>query len=228
MSGIGLASLDGGYVEVTPEQIGALESQASGRLIRAGEEGWDKAVLLWNGMIAKAPALVLQPRDARDVATAVRFARDHGLLVSIKSGGHNIAGTSIADGGLTLDMSRMRAVAVDEAARLAHVEPGCLLRDVDQATQQRGLATVLGFISQVGVSGLTLGGGLGYLARRFGWTADNLEEARSSPRTARSASRTAKTTRSCSGRSVAVAATSALSPASPSACIKSARPSTAG
>jgi FAD/FMN-containing dehydrogenase len=80
-------------------------------------------------------------------------------------------------GGLTLDMSRMHAVAVDEAARLAHVQPGCLLRDVDQATQQHGLATVLGFISQVGVSGLTLGGGLGYLTRRFGWTADNLEEA---------------------------------------------------
>jgi FAD/FMN-containing dehydrogenase len=177
MSGIGLASLDGGYVEVTPEQIGTLQSQAAGRLIRAGEEGWDKAVLLWNGMIATAPALVLQPGGARDVATAVRFARDHGLLMSIKSGGHNIAGTSIADGGLTLDMSRMRAVAVDEAARLAHVEPGCLLRDVDQATQQHGLATVLGFISQVGVSGLTLGGGLGYLTRRFGWTADNLEEA---------------------------------------------------
>jgi FAD/FMN-containing dehydrogenase len=88
MSGIGLASLDGGYVEVTPEQIGTLQSQAAGRLIRAGEEGWDKAVLLWNGMIAAAPALVLQPGGARDVATAVRFARDHGLLMSIKSGGH--------------------------------------------------------------------------------------------------------------------------------------------
>jgi len=143
MSVIGLAGLDGGYVEVTPQQLGGLESQATGRLIRDGEDGWDQAVLLWNGMIAKAPALVLQPGDARDVATAVRFARDHGLLVSIKSGGHNIAGTSIADGGLTLDMSRMRAVTVDEAARLAHVEPGCLLGDVDQATQQHGLATVL-------------------------------------------------------------------------------------
>ena len=177
MSAISLADLDGGYVDVTPQQLDDLESQAAGRLIRAGQEGWDQAVLLWNGMIAKAPALVLQPEDARDVATAVRFARDHGLLLSLKSGGHNIAGTSIADGGLTLDMSRMHAVAVDEAARLAHVQPGCLLRDVDQATQQHGLATVLGFISQVGVSGLTLGGGLGYLARRFGWTADNLEEA---------------------------------------------------
>jgi hypothetical protein len=90
MSGIALAGLDGGYVEVTPQQLGDLESRAAGRLIRAGEEGWDKAVLLWNGMMAKAPALVLQPGDARDVATAVRFARDHGLLLSIKSGGHNM------------------------------------------------------------------------------------------------------------------------------------------
>ena len=133
-------------------------------------------MLIWNGMAAKVPALVVQPTSARDVAAAVGFARDHGLLLSIKGGGHNIAGTAIAERGLTLDMSRMRDVTVDPDAKLAHVGPGCLLKDVDQATQEHGLATVLGFISEVGVAGLTLGGGLGYLTRRFGWTVDNLEE----------------------------------------------------
>src|SRR4029434_4570770 len=86
------------------------------------------------------------------------------------------AGTSLADRGLTLDLARMRDVTVDAAARLVHVGPGCLLQDVDRATQAHGLATVLGFISEVGVAGLTLGGGLGYLTRRFGWAVDNLAE----------------------------------------------------
>jgi FAD/FMN-containing dehydrogenase len=104
------------------------------------------------------------------------FAREHGLLVGIKGGGHNIAGTSIAEQGLVLDMSRMHDITVDPVARIAHVGPGCRLQDVDRATQEHGLATVLGFISEVGVAGLTLGGGLGYLTRRFGWTVDNLEE----------------------------------------------------
>jgi FAD/FMN-containing dehydrogenase len=97
-------------------------------------------------------------------------------LLSVKGGGHNIAGTSMAEGGLTLDMSRMRDVIVDPRAKLARVGPGCLLQDVDRATQEHGLATVLGFISETGVAGLTLGGGLGYLTRRFGWGVDNLEE----------------------------------------------------
>jgi FAD/FMN-containing dehydrogenase len=106
----------------------------------------------------------------------VGFARDRGVLLSVKGGGHNIAGTAIGEGGLTLDMSRMRDATVDADAKLAHVGPGCRLQDVDRATQEHGLATVLGFISEVGVGGLTLGGGLGYLTRRFGWSVDNLQE----------------------------------------------------
>jgi FAD/FMN-containing dehydrogenase len=162
--------------DLTPTQLEELEAQVEGPLLRAGDEGWDDAVLIWNGMVARFPALVLQPVSAHDVAAAVRFAREHGVLLGIKGGGHNIAGTSIAERGLTLDMSRMRDVSVDPDARLAYVGPGCLLKDVDRATQEHGLATVLGFVSEVGVAGLTLGGGLGYLARRFGWTVDNLEE----------------------------------------------------
>jgi FAD/FMN-containing dehydrogenase len=147
-----------------------------GRLLLPGDEGWDDAVLIWNGMVDKTPALVVQPESARDVAGAVRYARDRGVLLGVKGGGHNIAGTAIPDGGLMLDLSRLRSVSVDVDAKLAHVAAGCLLQDVDRATQEHGLATVLGFISEVGVAGLTLGGGLGYLTRRFGWTVDNLQE----------------------------------------------------
>jgi hypothetical protein len=175
-STIDLAGLDGGLVNLTAAQLDDLDSRIEGSLLRAGDEGWDEAVQVWNGMVAGLPALILQPTSAHDVAAAVGFAREHGLLLSIKGGGHNIAGISIAEGGLTLDMSSMRGVTIDSGARLAHVGPGCLLKEVDRATQEHGLATVLGFVSEVGVAGLTLGGGLGYLTRRFGWAVDNLEE----------------------------------------------------
>ena len=174
--GYKVAGLEGGRVILTSEQLEDLDSRIEGRLLRPGDHGWNDAVAIWNGMVAKSPALVLQPISASDVAVAVGFARDHGLLVSIKGGGHNIAGISIAEGGLTLDLSGMREVAVDPDARLARVGPGCLLGEVDQATQVHGMATVLGFVSETGVAGLTLGGGFGYLTRRFGWTVDNLAE----------------------------------------------------
>lgn len=173
---IEIAGLDGTDVHMTAAQIDHLDAQLQGTVLDPGDDGWNDAVLIWNGMAATQPALVVQPRSADDVAVAVRFARDHRVRLSIKGGGHNIAGTALAEGGLTLDMSRMRDVDVDPAARLAHVGPGCRLGDVDRATQAHGLATVLGFFSEVGVAGLTLGGGLGYLTRRFGWTVDNLEQ----------------------------------------------------
>jgi FAD/FMN-containing dehydrogenase len=173
---IDLAGLDGGPVSLATKQLDELDSRVQGRLLRPGDQGWDEAVAIWNGMAARLPALVLQPVSAHEVAAAVGFAREHGLLLSVKGGGHNIAGTSMAPGGLTLDLSRMRQVGVDPGAKLAHVGPGCLLGEVDQATQAHGLATVLGFVSETGVAGLTLGGGFGYLTRRFGWTVDNLAE----------------------------------------------------
>ncbi|MDP9210297.1 MAG: FAD-dependent oxidoreductase, partial [Actinomycetota bacterium] len=173
---IELAGLDGGHHTLTSEQLKDLDSRVQGRLLMAGDQGWNEAVAIWNGMAARLPALVLQPASAHDVAAAVGFAREHGLLLSIKGGGHNIAGTSMAPGGLTLDLSRLRDVIVDPQAKLAHVGPGCLLGDVDQATQAHGLATVLGFVSETGVAGLTLGGGFGYLTRRFGFAVDNLTE----------------------------------------------------
>jgi hypothetical protein len=120
---IDITGLEGAGVNLTPEQIADLDARIEGQVLRAGDDGWDGAVLLWNGMVAKVPALVVQPVSAADVVVAVGFARDHGLLLGIKGGGHNIAGTGIAERGLTLDMSRMRDVAVDPDARLAHVGP---------------------------------------------------------------------------------------------------------
>ena len=174
--GFQIAGREEERITLTSQQLDRLASRIEGLLLRSGDDGWDESILVWNAMVAKVPALVVQPASARDVATIVSFARDHGLLLSVKGGGHNIAGTSIAEGGLTLEMSRMRDVTVDPVARLAHVGAGCLLKDVDGATQEHGLATVLGFVSETGVAGLTLGGGFGYLARRFGWAVDNLEE----------------------------------------------------
>lgn len=171
-----LAGVEGRRVGLTSAQLENLSSRLDGLLLREGDDGWDQAVLIWNAMITKTPTLVVQPTSAQDVAAAVRFAADHGLLLSVKGGGHNIAGTALAEDGLTLDMSRMRDVTVDPAAGVAHVGPGCLLQDVDRATQEHGLAAVLGFVSETGVAGLTVGGGFGYLTRRFGWAADNLEE----------------------------------------------------
>jgi FAD/FMN-containing dehydrogenase len=171
---IEIAGLDGGPIKLTSEQLEDLDTRVQGRLLRPGDRGWNDAVSIWNGMAARLPALVLQPASAHDVAAAVGFARDNELLLSVKGGGHNIAGISIAEGGLVLDMSGMREVAVDPDAKVVHVGPGCLLGEVDQATQAHGLATVLGFVSETGVAGLTLGGGFGYLTRRFGWAVDNL------------------------------------------------------
>ncbi len=172
---IEVASVDGGGVSLSPEDLRLLGGEPDGRLLRAGDPGWDEATLIWNAMVARQPALVFRPESATEVAAAVRLAADHGILLSVKGGGHNIAGTSMARGGLTLDMSLMRTVDVDSAARIAHVGAGCLLKHVDAATQDHGLAAVLGFVSETGVAGLTLGGGFGYLTRRFGWTVDSLE-----------------------------------------------------
>lgn len=173
---IEFAGLDGGPVRVSGAALEGLRSSIQGGVVRRGDSGWTDATLIWNAMARAEPTLIVQPASAEDVATTVAFAREHGLLLSVRGGGHHIAGLSIAPDGLTLDMSRMRDVRVDPDARLVHVGAGCTLGEVDRATQQHGLATVLGLVSEVGVAGLTLGGGFGYLMRRFGWAVDNLEE----------------------------------------------------
>ena len=172
-----VAAVDGSLIEIGERELAQLERRLRGRLLRPADPGYDAAVHIWNGMVTKRPALVVQPESAADIQAAVAFAREHGVLLSVKGGGHHAAGTALTDGGLTIDMGRMRSVVVDPERRLAHVQPGCRLGDVDNATQAHGLATVLGSDADTGVAGLTLGGGFGYLSRRFGWSVDNLVEA---------------------------------------------------
>jgi FAD/FMN-containing dehydrogenase len=168
--------LTGDLRQVPREILDALSARLEGSLLYPVDDDFAEATQLWNAMIDKRPAVVIRPRRTTDVVDAVNFVRGNELEVSIKGGGHNIAGLALSDGGVTLDMSGMRDVHVDPGARLARVGAGCTLADVDQQTQQHGLATTLGFVSATGVAGLTLGGGFGYLSRRFGWTVDDLEE----------------------------------------------------
>ncbi len=176
MADLRITGLEGDTRDLAREELDTFAAGLEGSLIFPDDEGFAEAVLIWNGMIKKQPAVVVRPHTTQDVVKAVAFVRDNELLLSIKGGGHNIAGLALSDGGVALDMSGMREVEVDVQGRLARVGPGCTLGDVDQATQVHGLASTLGFVSATGVAGLTLGGGFGYLTRRFGWTVDDLEE----------------------------------------------------
>jgi FAD/FMN-containing dehydrogenase len=154
--------------------VNHLRGRIRGLLLRPGDAGFDEARSVWNAMIDRHPALIVRCLGVSDVVACVNAAREYGVPLSIKGGGHNIAGLAVCDGGLMLDMSLMRGVWVDPAERVARAQAGCLLGDVDTETQLHGLAAVLGFVSNTGCAGLTLGGGFGYLTRRFGWTSDNL------------------------------------------------------
>src|SRR3989441_9226156 len=174
--GIAALTLDGRPIALRPHDIEAFQGSLRGSLVRAGDPTYEDSRKLWNGMIDRKPALVVRPTGTADVVECVNFARARGLLLSMKGGGHNIAGTAVAEGGLALDMSRLKGVFVDPTDRTARVQPGCILGDVDRETQLHGLATPFGFVSETGVAGLTLGRGFGYLTRRFGWSVDNLLE----------------------------------------------------
>jgi FAD/FMN-containing dehydrogenase len=151
-----------------------LRGRFRGALLRPGEEGYDEARRVWNGAIDRRPALIARCAGADDVAVAVRFAREHDLAVSVRGGGHAVAGHAVVDGGLMIDLSLMKAVRVDPGARTARAAGGVLLGELDRATQPFGLATPSGIVSHTGIGGLTLGGGLGYTMRKFGLTVDNL------------------------------------------------------
>lgn len=170
-----IRTLDGAETTLDPEVMTRFRAAFRGPILQPGEPGYDDARQIWNAMIDRRPALIARCTGTVDVVTAVALARDHRLLSSVKGGGHNIAGLAICDGGLVIDLSPMKGVWVDPIARVAHVQAGCTLGDVDRETQHHGLAAVLGFVSATGVAGLTTGGGLGYLTRRFGWTCDNVE-----------------------------------------------------
>jgi FAD/FMN-containing dehydrogenase len=155
-------------------KLGELKLDLAGELILPLDPGYDDARAIWNAMIDRRPAMIVRCASTSDVVRAVNFARDYHMLVSVRGGGHNVAGSALNDGGMVIDLSGMKAVSVDGESRRAVVEAGALLADVDVATQAHGLATPLGINSTTGIAGLTLGGGFGWLSRKHGMTVDNL------------------------------------------------------
>jgi len=151
--------------------------QIKGTVLQAGDAEYDNARKVWNAMIDRKPALIAQCTNADDIVECVKFAKKNNLIVSVKGGGHNVAGNAVCDGGLMIDLSKMKEINVDVANRTATAEPGVILREFDAATIQHSLATTGGTVSDTGLAGLTLGGGLGWLMGKYGITADNLVSA---------------------------------------------------
>jgi FAD/FMN-containing dehydrogenase len=156
------------------ETIGKLRDRVKGRIVLPGDTGFDEVRKIWNAMIDRRPAVIVQCGEADDVPHAISFARENGLVISVRGGGHNIAGNALCDDGLMIDFSNMKNVRVDAVRKRAYVEPGATLADFDAAVQKHGLATPVGINSTTGISGLTLGGGFGWLTRKYGMTIDNL------------------------------------------------------
>lgn len=168
---------DGDDAALAPEALEALAAGLRGSLSLPVDPGYDRARTIWNAMIDRRPGLVVHCRGASDVQAAVRVAAAHRLLISVRSGGHNIAGTAVCDGGLLIDLSGMTSVRVDPATGRVRVEPGATLGDLDRETQAHGLAVPVGINSTTGIAGLTLGGGFGWTTRKLGMTVDTLVSA---------------------------------------------------
>ena len=162
------------FASLKPTVLGALRSRLRGISLVRGDAGYDVARRVWNGAIDRHPSCIIGCADAEDVSHAVRIAADHGLRMTVRGGGHNVAGRSIRDGSLLLDLSKLRHVSVNRELRVATVQGGAVWRDVDTATAIDGLATTGGLISSTGVGGFTLGGGAGWLMRKHGLACDNL------------------------------------------------------
>jgi len=154
--------------------VAGLQSQLRGEVLQPGDESYDKARKVWNGMIDKKPALIVRCASADDVVAVVSFARENGILLAVRGGGHNVAGTAVADGGLVVDLSPMKGVQVDPERHTVRAEGGVTIGELDEETQKFGLATPMGVVSETGIAGLTLGGGLGWLRRKYGLSSDNL------------------------------------------------------
>lgn len=154
--------------------ITALQERFQGEILRPSDDGYHQARKIWNAMIDKRPALIARCTSSQDVVEAVNFARQHQLLISVRGGGHNVAGNAVCDGGLMIDLSPMKDIQVDPQERTATAQPGVVFRELDRATQPYGLAVPGGIVSETGIAGLTLGGGFGWLTRKYGFTCDNL------------------------------------------------------
>jgi FAD/FMN-containing dehydrogenase len=161
-------------VTISPRDVEAFQQAHSGDVITPADDRYDQARRVWNAMIDRRPSLIARPRHARDVVTAVAFARAQRLPLALRGGAHSIAGRGTCDGGLVIDFVDMKAVRVNAAAKTAIAEPGARWQDFDRATQAHGLATTGGTVGDTGIAGLTLGGGFGWLEGRFGMTVDNL------------------------------------------------------
>src|SRR5688500_11357304 len=151
-----------------------LRASFRGDLLLPTSAGYETARRIWNGMIDRYPACIARCRNVADVVAAVRFARERDLLVAVRAGGHGVGGHALCDGGLVIDLSPMKGIRVDSAARTARAEAGVLWGELDRETQLHGLATVGGIVTHTGIAGLTLGGGIGWLMRKYGATVDNL------------------------------------------------------
>jgi len=169
-----LRTYDGHNLSLGQDEVEALGTHLRGRLVSHGSPDYDEVRQIWNAMIDRRPGLIVRCAGASDVIHAVRFARERRLLTAVRGGGHNIAGSALADGGLLIDLAPMTSVRIDPWGQTADVEPGATLADFDREAQTFGLATPLGINSTTGVAGLTLGGGFGWLSREYGLTIDNL------------------------------------------------------
>jgi FAD/FMN-containing dehydrogenase len=161
-------------VTLDEEAVSTFAAGTRGPVLRPGDAGYDDARSIWNGLIDRRPALIVQCTGAADVVDAVDFAREQELLLSVKGGGHNVAGNAVNDGGLVIDLSQMRGVHVDPATRIVRAEGGATWGDADRETQLFGLAVPGGVVSTTGIAGLTLHGGVGHLRRKHGLSIDNL------------------------------------------------------
>ena len=159
---------------IEPDAIAMLRSRLRGEAIVPGDGSYDVARGLWNGMIDRRPAVIARAARVEDVQEAMGFAREHGLVVTVRGGGHGVAGTALSDGGLVVDLSAMKGIGVDPSARTVRAEGGVTLGELDAETQAFGLATPLGVVTKTGIAGLTLSGGIGWLRRKHGLAADNL------------------------------------------------------
>jgi FAD/FMN-containing dehydrogenase len=174
MLDLSVNTLEGQTITLASSQFAGLRKMLNGRLLLPDAPGYDDARKIWNGMIDKRPALIARCQTAAEVAACVNLAREHRLLVSVRGGGHSLPGHSVCNGGLMIDLSPMKNIQVDTQKRTARAGAGLLWRDFDAATHEHGLAVTGGQISHTGIAGLTLGGGIGWLMRKFGLTCDNL------------------------------------------------------